>query len=57
MPGDAVEEALLEALAKATAEARWAAVAALAHDLDARRRARAATVDLGAERARRGSDR
>ena len=26
----------------------------LAHDLEARRRARAATVDLGAERARRG---
>lgn len=53
LPADAVERALLGALSTAKAEGRWADVAALAHDLVARRRVRAATANLGAERARR----
>ncbi len=57
LPIDAVEKALFEALAVATAEGRWSDVAALAHDLESRRRARAGTVDLGAERTRRGGGR
>ncbi|MBK8999575.1 MAG: hypothetical protein IPM35_27965 [Myxococcales bacterium] len=57
LPADAVEKALQDALAKATAEGKWSDVAALAHDLEARRRARAATVDLAAERTRRGGGR
>jgi len=51
MPADAVEKAVFDALAKATAEARWPDVAALAHDFAARRRE---TVDLGVGRSRRG---
>ncbi len=57
LPADAVEKALHDALTAATAERRWSDVAALAHDLEARRRARAETVDLAAERARRGGGR
>jgi len=57
LPADAVEGALLDALTAATGEGRWSDVAALAHDLEARRRARAATVDLAAERSRRGGGR
>ena len=52
LPADAVERALQDALTTATAEGRWADVAALAHDLEARRRARAETVDLGVARSR-----
>lgn len=54
LPADAVEKALQDALTAATAEGRWSDVAALANDLEARRRARAETVDLAAERSRRG---
>lgn len=54
LPADAVEKAHMDALTAATTEGRWADVAALAHDMEARRRARAATVDLAAERTRRG---
>lgn len=57
LPADAVEKALTDALGAATAEGRWSDVAALAHDLEARRKARAETVDLGAERTRRGGGR
>jgi hypothetical protein len=53
-PADAIERALSDALSAATAEGRWSDVAALASELYARRRARPSTVDLGAERARRG---
>ncbi len=54
LPSDAVEAALLDALHAATAERRWSDVAQLASELEGRRRARAATVDLAAERSRRG---
>lgn len=54
VPADAVEKALCEALAVAAAECRWGDVAQLAGELEARRKARAATVDLAAERVRRG---
>jgi len=53
LPADAVEKALTDALAIASAAGSWGAVAQLANELEARRRARAATVDLAAERARR----
>jgi predicted lipoprotein len=54
--GDAnpVEAALATALTQASAAAQWDIVARLAGELEARRRARAGTVDLDAERARRG---
>lgn len=54
VPADAVEKALCEALAVAAAACRWGDVAQLAGELEARRKARAATVDLAAERVRRG---
>lgn len=57
LPADAVEKALLDALAAATSEGRWPAVASLAHDLEARRRARAALPSLDTERCRRGGSR
>ncbi|MCK6534450.1 MAG: hypothetical protein L6Q84_15865 [Polyangiaceae bacterium] len=57
LPADAVEKALLAALETAKAASRWGEVAQLAHDLEARRRARVETVNLGAERARRGGAR
>lgn len=57
LPADAVERALCDALTAATAEGRWSDVAQLARELEARRRARASTVDLTAERTRRGGGR
>ncbi|MCC6900685.1 MAG: hypothetical protein IT377_17020 [Polyangiaceae bacterium] len=54
LPADAVEKALMDALAAATAARAWAEVAQLARELEARRRAKAATVDLSDARARRG---
>jgi hypothetical protein len=53
-PADAVEAALADALRGATAAGQWETVAALARELQARREARAGTVDLNAERTRRG---
>ena len=53
LPADAIEKALTDALAVASAAGSWGEVAQLANELEARRRARAATVDLTAERARR----
>ena len=53
---DAVELALSEALARASAAGQWETVQALARELEARRKARNAreVVDLDAERAKRG---
>jgi hypothetical protein len=51
---DAVEAALAAALVGATNASQWEVVARLAGELEARRRARLGTVDLQAERARRG---
>lgn len=53
LPADAVEKALMDALAVASAAGNWGEVAQFANELEARRRARAATVDLAVERARR----
>lgn len=53
LPADAVEKALMDALEAATAAGWWGEVAQLATELEGRRRARAATVDLAVERARR----
>jgi hypothetical protein len=50
---DLVEVALAEALAKASAAAQWEVVARLAGELEARRKARAAVVDIGTARAKR----
>ncbi|MBI3206663.1 MAG: hypothetical protein HYZ29_34320 [Myxococcales bacterium] len=55
LPADAVEKALLVALEAATVASRWNDVAQLARELEARRRATAATVDLVSVRARRGT--
>jgi len=49
-----VEAALAGALSQAAAAGQWEVVARLAGELDARRRARSETVDLQAERAKRG---
>ncbi|MCK6534260.1 MAG: hypothetical protein L6Q84_14900 [Polyangiaceae bacterium] len=54
LPADAVEKALCEALVAATVEGRWSDVAALAHDLEGRRKARASTIQLDVARSRRG---
>jgi hypothetical protein len=51
---DAVETALADALQKASEAGAWDVVAKLAAELEARRRARAAVVDLDVVRARRG---
>jgi len=51
---DPVEVALAEALTRASAAGAWDAVAQLARELEARRRAAGAVVDLDAERTRRG---
>lgn len=53
LPADAVERALADALRAATEAGRYADAAELARALEARQRARAGTVDLSAERARR----
>jgi 16S rRNA C1402 (ribose-2'-O) methylase RsmI len=54
---DAVEIALADALTKAANAGQWETVSQLARELEARRRAREAVVDLDAERAKRKSDR
>ena len=51
---DPVEVALAEALKGATAAGQWSTVAQLARELEARRQAKAGTVDLAAARKRRG---
>lgn len=51
---DAVEAALADAVTGAVAAGQWDAVKALVAELEARRKARAAVVDLDAERAKRG---
>ncbi|HEX3850272.1 MAG TPA: hypothetical protein VHW01_04860 [Polyangiaceae bacterium] len=50
---DAVEHALAEALQRASAAGEWGAVASLAAELAARRKARAGVVDLDHARAKR----
>lgn len=52
--GDAVEEALAQALAGATAAQRWDVVAQLAKELEARRLARSANV-VALDPAKRGA--
>ncbi|MGE5784259.1 MAG: hypothetical protein ACM3ZE_06695 [Myxococcales bacterium] len=52
---DAVEVALAAALTGATAAGEWSTVARIAAELEARRLARSAVVDLNAERKRRQS--
>jgi hypothetical protein len=52
-PVDAVEHALAEALQRASAAGEWGAVASLAAELAARRKARAGVVDLDHARAKR----
>jgi hypothetical protein len=49
-----VEAALAEALTRASAAGQWTTVELLARELEARRKARGAVVDLEAERAKRG---
>ena len=51
---DVVEAALAGALSQAATAGQWELVARLAGELDARRRARSETIDLQAERAKRG---
>ena len=51
---DPVEAALADALTRAASAGQWDAVATLARELQARREARAAVVDLDVERHRRG---
>ncbi len=51
---DAVEVALATALTSATVAQEWELVAQLARELEARRKARSGTVDLQAEREKRG---
>ena len=53
-PGDVVEAALADALARAAAAGQWEAVGALTRELEARRRARIGVVDLDAARAKGG---
>jgi len=53
---DVVEAALAEALTRAAAAGAFDTVAALTAELRARREARAGTVSLEAERARRGDN-
>lgn len=55
LPQDAVERALADALSAAVAAGRYGEASELASALEARQRARASTVDLSAERARRGA--
>lgn len=50
---DPVEVAIATALERASAAGQWAAVEVLARDLEARRKARNAVVDLAVERSRR----
>lgn len=52
--GDAVELALATALERASAAGQWTVVEVLARELEARRKARSAVVDLAEERAKRG---
>jgi integrase len=54
-PVDAVEAALSEALREATRAGQWAVVGQVAKELEARRLARSAVVDLAAERSKRGA--
>ncbi|MDD9932217.1 MAG: hypothetical protein OXT09_01360 [Myxococcales bacterium] len=51
---DPIEQALADALRRATERGEWSAVEAITRELTARREARAGVVDLAAERARRG---
>jgi hypothetical protein len=51
---DEVERALADAITKAVAAGRFDVLPSLVAELDARRKAKSATVDLAAERARRG---
>lgn len=51
---DPVEAALADALTRAAQAGQWATVETLSRELQARREARAAVVDLGSERKRRG---
>ena len=53
LPADAIERVLADALRVATEAGRYAEASELASALEARQRARAGTVDLGAERRRR----
>lgn len=53
---DVVEVALADALTKAATAGQWETVSQLARELEARRRARMAVVDLEAERNRRRDD-
>lgn len=53
LSADAVERVLADGLRAATEAGRYAEAAELASALAARQQARAGTVDLGAERARR----
>ena len=50
---DPGEAALADALTKASAAGQWTVVAALAGELEARRKARAGVVELDAERRKR----
>jgi hypothetical protein len=54
---DPVEIALATALERASAAGQWTSVELLARELEARRRARGAVVDLDAERAKRDGKR
>jgi hypothetical protein len=54
---DVVEAALADGLRRAAEAGAWDAVAALTAELRARREARSETVNLDAERARRGGKR
>lgn len=51
---DAVETALADAIQKAAAAGRFDVLPGLVAELEARRKARAGTVDLSTERVRRG---
>jgi hypothetical protein len=51
---DAVEVALADAIQKAAAAGAFDVLPKLVAELEARRKARAGTVDLAAERAKRG---
>lgn len=54
---DVVETALADALRRASEAGAWEAVAQLARELEARRKARSGVVELDLERARRGKAR
>jgi hypothetical protein len=51
---DPVEAALAQALTRASMAGQWTTVEVLSRELTARREARAAVVDLGAARTKRG---